>query len=43
MGTSNIWCLTIEEFIKVCAGLVKEGVIFDAYSDRLVIKLTSGF
>ena len=40
---SSIQCETIKEFIEITAGLVREGVIFEAYSSNLLIKLTGGF
>ena len=38
----TIQCETLGEFIKVCAGLAKEGVTFDAYTDGLKVTLTGG-
>ena len=40
---SIIRCNTIDQFIEVCAGLVREAVVFDADADKLTIKLTGGF
>jgi len=39
----HIKCHTIEEFIKVTAGLVREGVTFTSYTYDLTIELTGGF
>lgn len=42
MFTSNIWAYDMQHFVDLCAALTRAGVCFDAYSDRLVIKLTGG-
>jgi hypothetical protein len=39
----HIKCHTLEEFIKVVAGLVREGVTFESYTLDLTIELTGGF
>ena len=39
----TIRCETMEQFITVCAGLVRESVTFVASADTLVIKLTGGY
>lgn len=35
---SKIQCDSMAQFIEVCAGLVKQGVVFEAYAYDLVIK-----
>ena len=39
----TIHCETINQFIQVCAGLVKEGVTFEAYSEQLLIECIGGY
>lgn len=39
---SKITCETLDEFILVCAGLVREGILFEAWADDLTIKPTGG-
>lgn len=43
MPAMTIYCQNLDEFIKVCAGLVREGVRFRAYPVSLEITLTGGF
>jgi len=43
MNYYTIRCQDIENLIKVCAGLVKEGIRFDADTEALVIDCTGGF
>lgn len=40
---SNIKCANLPEFIEVCAGLVRQSILFEADSDSLTITLTGGF
>lgn len=40
---SYIECTTMAQFITVCAGLVREGVIYNAYAATLTIELTGGY
>lgn len=40
---SEIRCETIERFIEICAGLAREGIVFAADGEKLIIKLTGGF
>jgi len=39
----SVKCETIEQFIQVCAGFVREGVIFKADAASLVVTLTGGY
>ena len=39
----TISCQNLDEFIKVCAGLVRGGVCFRADTEGLEITLTGGF
>ena len=38
----HITCSDMKQFIEVIAGLVREGLTFNADADRLVINLTGG-
>lgn len=40
---SCIDCETMAQFIEICAGLVRESIIFEADADALKIKLNGGF
>ena len=33
----------IKELVEVCAGLVKEGVMFEASTSKLRVELTGGY
>lgn len=39
----KIQCEDLAQFIAVCAGLVREGVRFDADGATLTVDLTGGF
>lgn len=39
----TIRCQDLDDFIKVCAGFVREGVSFRADTGNLTIELTGGF
>lgn len=39
----TIYCKDMADFVAVIAGLVREGLIFDAITDTLTIRLTGGF
>lgn len=39
----QIKCNTIAEMVEVCAGLVREGVTFQASTSDYVITLTGGY
>jgi len=39
----NIQCATLSELAKVCAQLVREGVLFDAHTATLEITMTGGY
>lgn len=39
----SIQCDDLDELIKVCAGLVQQGVTFEAHTHNLVVVLTGGF
>jgi hypothetical protein len=43
MPQYSIKCETLAELIKVCAGLVQEGVTFQAQTHNLTVILTGGF
>ncbi len=38
-----IKCETMEEYVSLIAGLVKEGLTFDGYATDLTITLTGGY
>jgi hypothetical protein len=40
---SNIKCTTLPEFVEVCAGLVRQNVLFEADACSLTITLTGGY
>lgn len=39
----TIHCATMAEFIQVIAGLVQNGLTFEANADLLLIELTGGY
>jgi hypothetical protein len=43
MGHYKIICEDLDEFVKVCAGLVREGICFESDAHRLVIVMTGGY
>ena len=43
MSNYKIVCEDLEEFVKVTAGLVREGICFRGDAHRLVIVMTGGF
>ena len=43
MATSHIVCSDIAEFTIICAGLVRESVIFEADAHTLTIVFTGAF
>ena len=42
-GIMTIQCATIAELVAVCAGLVREGVTFEARTSSMSVDLTGGF
>lgn len=40
---STIQCATLVDFLDVCAGLVRRGIIFRADATTLFITLTGGY
>ena len=42
-NAGKVTCVTMAQFIEVCAGFVREGVLFDADANTLTITLTGGF
>lgn len=43
MNLGIVKCETLEQFIEVCAGFVREGVTFTADAGKLTIELTGGY
>ena len=39
----QIQCNDLEDFVATCAGLVREGICFEATTSNLVITPTGGF
>lgn len=42
-GTYKIQCADTAQFLQIIAGLVKEGICFNASGESLVIECTGGF